>query len=256
MLFRSQLIISYLRDDDLMRTAFTRYREQTRYYIPMLRGMRPPATPTNAALEPGQDGNDTYELRTYQDYFSQAGWPSKKPDAEPANIGAGYQQRPRIFTGLGIYADMQRRLLSPLQAERDSIRVYEQFLSQQFFSGAPVTLTPALHKYDADKRSDNDVVYLKIGDSKDHPIYDLGDGMQSLIICTYPIITELSDGALFFLEEPDLCMHPSLQRIFLNVLRRYHQDKGHQFFLTTHSNHLLDLLEDEQLVSIYSFSSI
>jgi hypothetical protein len=51
-------------------------------------------------------------------------------------------------------------------------------------------------------------------------------------------------------------MHPSLQRIFLNVLRHYHHEKGHQFFLTTHSNHLLDLLEDDQLVSIFSFSSV
>jgi hypothetical protein len=31
---------------------------------------------------------------------------------------------------------------------------------------------------------------------------------------------------------------------------------GHQFFLTTHSNHLLDLLEDNALVSIFSFSEI
>ncbi|MCS5699170.1 ATP-binding protein [Cyanobium sp. FGCU-52] len=248
-------ITLYLEDKELVRTAFTRYAEQNRYYIPMLRGMRPPA-PINAALDAEQDGRDTYELRTHQDYFSQAGWPTEEAGVKPASIGAGYQKRPRIFTGLGIYADMQRRLLSPIQSERDSIRASEIFLSQQFFSGVPVTLTPALHKGDAGKRSVNDVVYLKIGDSKDHPIYDLGDGMQSLIICTYPIITELSDGALFFLEEPDLCMHPSLQRIFLNVLRHYHHEKGHQFFLTTHSNHLLDLLEDDQLVSIFSFSSV
>jgi hypothetical protein len=51
-------------------------------------------------------------------------------------------------------------------------------------------------------------------------------------------------------------MHPSLQRIFLAVLRQYHREKGHQFFLTTHSNHLLDLLEDDPLVSIFSFSKI
>jgi hypothetical protein len=78
--------------------------------------------------------------------------------------------------------------------------------------------------------------------------------MQSLIICTYPIITELQQGSLFFLEEPDLCMHPSLQRAFLNVLRDSYRKKGHQFFLSTHSNHLLDLLEDDDLVSIFSFS--
>jgi hypothetical protein len=230
--------------------------DQARHYVPMLRGMRP-LPPANTAHDSKVDGLDAYELRTHQDYFSRAGWPTVDADVGSRKTGAGNQKCPRIFTGLGIYADMQRRLLSPIQAERDSIRSYEQFLSEQFFSGLPVTLTPALHKLDdAGKRTHNDVVYLKIGDSKDRPIYDLGDGMQSLIISTYPIITELNDGSLFFLEEPDLCMHPSLQRIFLDVLRDYHRKKGHQFFLTTHSNHLLDLLEDDQLVSIFSFSKV
>ena len=80
--------------------------------------------------------------------------------------------------------------------------------------------------------------------------------MQSLIICTYPIVTETEPGSLFFLEEPDLCMHPSLQRTFVEVLKTYHRKRGHQFFITTHSNHLLDLLEDNELVSIFSFSEI
>jgi hypothetical protein len=51
-------------------------------------------------------------------------------------------------------------------------------------------------------------------------------------------------------------MHPSLQRTFLEVLKTYHRKMGHQFFITTHSNHLLDLLEDNELVSIFSFSEI
>jgi len=127
------------------------------------------------------------------------------------------------------------------------------FLSANFFQGREVTLTPALHNQEG---KENDVVHIKIGESEDRPIYDLGDGMQSLIICTYPIITELRLGSLFFLEEPDLCMHPSLQRVFLKVLRESYTEKGHQFFLTTHSNHLLDLLEDDDLVSIFSFSEI
>jgi hypothetical protein len=40
------------------------------------------------------------------------------------------------------------------------------------------------------------------------------------------------------------------------VLKTYHRKMGHQFFITTHSNHLLDLLEDNELVSIFSFSEI
>jgi hypothetical protein len=51
-------------------------------------------------------------------------------------------------------------------------------------------------------------------------------------------------------------MHPSLQRTFLEVLKHYHRSMGHQFFLTTHSNHLLDLVDDPDLVSVLSFSEI
>ena len=49
-------------------------------------------------------------------------------------------------------------------------------------------------------------------------------------------------------------MHPSLQRTFLKVLKDYWCKMGHQFFVTTHSNHLLDLVDDLDLVSILSFS--
>jgi hypothetical protein len=169
------------------------------------------------------------------------------------NEGTFFSEKPRIFTGLSLYCDIRKRLLAPTYEERKSIRDYEIFLSVNFFQGREVTLTPAMHNQEG---KENDVVHIKIGDNEDRPIYALGDGMQSLIICTYPIITELQRGSLFFLEEPDLCMHPSLQRVFLKVLRDSYIEKGHQFFLTTHSNHLLDLLEDDDLVSIFSFSEI
>jgi hypothetical protein len=228
--------------------------EPNRYYIPVLRGMRPlPVTREGQRQE--ADAEDVYASRTYQDYFSKCAWPADDSGVQVHEPKSSIKNRPRIFTGLGIYHDIQQRLLSPRQAERDSILTYQEFLSKHFFSGQPVTLTPALHRLDGQgRRTSNNVVYLKIGDSEDRPIHDLGDGMQSLIICTYPIVTELTPGSLFFLEEPDLCMHPSLQRIFLSMLRDYHQSKSHQFILTTHSNHLLDLLEKDPLVSIFSFS--
>jgi hypothetical protein len=183
--------------------------------------------------------NDWYRERTKHDYFSAS------EDLKKLR-GFGDQQ---IFTGLSLFSDLRERLLAKTQAKRDSVRQYERFLSKNFFAGQNITLIPV----EEDK---NDVVHIKIGNNDDYPIHDLGDGMQSLIICTYPIITEPEAGSLFFLEEPDLCMHPSLQRTFLEVLKTYHRERRHQFFLTTHSNHLLDLLEDNDLVSIFSFSQI
>lgn len=209
-----------------------------RCYVPMLRGMRPPL-PEELAGQVQLKGGDLYQLRTKRDYFASHG------DLQRRN-GFGEQ---KVFTGLQLYDDLRSRLLAKTQEIRDSVRRYEQFLSSYFFAGQDVTLTPV-------EEGKNDVVYIKIGNKEGRPIYDLGDGMQSLIICTYPIVTETEPGSLFFLEEPDLCMHPSLQRTFLEVLTTYHRKMGHQLFITTHSNHLLDLLEDNEEVSIFSFSEI
>jgi hypothetical protein len=235
------------------------YLSLRRCYVPMLRGMRPPLVPVRSDRQ-NIDASDCFEERSILDYFTGfSSWRSldnreeAKVESSQQKQAPDFSEKPRIFTGLSLYRDIQKRLLAPTHEERKSIRDYEMFLSANFFQGREVTLTPALHNQEG---KDNDVVYIKIGESEDRPIYALGDGMQSLIICTYPIITELQRGSLFFLEEPDLCMHPSLQRVFLKVLRDSYTEKGHQFFLTTHSNHLLDLLEDDNLVSIFSFSEI
>jgi len=249
------------RYEAIRKSQFTRhmhhYLSLRRCYVPMLRGMRPPLVPVDSNRQ-SIDASDCYEERSIIDYF--IGFPSwrtlHKGDEDKVvrtqqKQAPDFSEKPRIFTGLSLYHDIQKRLLAPTYEERKSIRDYEMFLSANFFQGREVTLTPALHNQEG---RNNDVVHIKIGDNEDRPIYDLGDGMQSLIICTYPIITELQRGSLFFLEEPDLCMHPSLQRVLLDVLRVSYREKGHQFFLTTHSNHLLDLLEDDNLVSIFSFS--
>jgi hypothetical protein len=235
------------------------YLSLRRCYVPMLRGMRPPLA-SGITDRQGIEAADCYEERSILDYFDEfPNWRSfaeveegKNRRTQQSQIPV-FSEKPRIFTGLSLYHDIQKRLLAPTYEERKSIRDYELFLSANFFQGREVTLTPALHNQDG---KDNDVVHIRIGEGEDRPIYDLGDGMQSLIICTYPSITELQRGSLFFLEEPDLCMHPSLQRVFLKVLRDSYVEKGHQFFLTTHSNHLLDLLDDDDLVSIFSFSEI
>jgi hypothetical protein len=215
------------------------FQDRKCQYIPMLRGMRPLLPATSQVV--GGGVKDFYKQRTIHDYFSERNAPKRFID--------GSETRYSIFSGLTLYDNLRSRLLARTQAERKSVCDYECFLSTKFFPGQSVTLIPV-------EEGNNDVVHIRIGDKDERPIYDLGDGMQSLIICTYPIVTETEKGSLFFLEEPDLCMHPSLQRTFLEVLKTYHYKMGHQFFITTHSNHLLDLLEDNELVSIFSFSEI
>ncbi len=187
-----------------------------RFYIPIIRGMRPlPNANSNA-----------YEQRTVQDYFTNKG----KVDLLQSCV---------VFTGLELYKSLKEKLLGEPE-DRESVREFEGFLSKNFFDDQPVTLIP---------REGNDTVHVKIGKEKQLAIYNLGDGLQNLIILTFNMFME-KERCLFFIEEPDLCMHPCLQRAFLQVLSEHDQ---HQYFITTHSNHLLDMTLDFSDISVLLF---
>lgn len=172
-------------------------------YFPTLRGLRP----FDAKHE------DYYSARTQRDHFQ----PTLHTD---------------IFTGLKLYESLQKLLLGSLQ-DRQTVALFEQFLSRHFFEGKSISLIPKLG---------NDVVDVKIGDEKEYPIYALGDGIQAIIILTFPLFQHRNEEVLVFFEEPEIYMHPGLQRIFLKALCDYFPQ--HQYFLTTHSNHFLDITLD------------
>jgi predicted ATP-dependent endonuclease of OLD family len=55
---------------------------------------------------------------------------------------------------------------------------------------------------------------------------------------------------LVFCEEPEMYLHPGLQRVLLNAFQRFPEN---QYFLTTHSNHFLDLTLDYAETSVFTF---
>lgn len=165
--------------------------------------------------------NDNYHLRTKNDYFSD--------------------KDVNIFTGLELYRDLKDLLLGTRQ-DRDKVAKYQKFLGETFFQGSEVTLTPA---------KDSDVVLVQIGD-EEYSIQELGDGIQSLIILTFPLFSNIGEKMLIFIEEPELYLHPSMQRKLLETFMQK-EFEGFQFFLTTHSNHLLDITLDMEQISIYTF---
>ena len=183
-----------------------------RVYIPTLRGLRCFGS-----------SDDIYEKRTRTDYFNDA-----------AHV--------EIFTGLTLYAEL-RKLLLGTYSDRQAAARFEQFLSHAFFEGHPVTLIP---------REDQDVIDVKIGDEPQLPIFNLGDGIQSIIILTFPLFRDRGENLLLFIEEPELFLHPGLQRVFLTVLQR-EEFTNAQYFFATHSNHLLDLSLDVENISVFNF---
>lgn len=186
-------------------------RKIPKVYLPILRGLRP--------LDQDQDH---YALRTTKDYEIPVG-----------------STTTTVFTGLKFYSNLLDLLLGE-PTDRTTVREYEQFLSEQLFDGSAIQLTP---------RRREDVVYVRI-DNTERAIHQLGDGIQQLILLTFlPFVTK--QRSLFFFEEPDMCLHPGMQRKLVELFASEPRLSRHQYFLTTHSNHIVDMAADYVGVSTF-----
>ena len=193
-------------------------------YIPLMRGLNPLMDSGNGYIY-----KDLYNERVIKQYFSESGRSVSENN---------------IFTGQTIHKILKEKLLGS-HIEREKVKEYEAFLSSNLFEGKEITLIP---------RIDSDTVWVKI-EQDEYEIHNFGDGIQSLIIFTFPIFMNSDKECLFFFEEPEINMHPGMQRVFLKVLQNNMFPK-HQYFLTTHSNHLVDLAFDYNNISIYMFKKL
>lgn len=202
-----------------------------KYYIPILRGMRRLTSDTLRVSFGNEEEkvNDIYEWLTKKEYF------------EKPNIGLN--KNTEIFTGYSFYHQIRLHLLGDHE-KRVLVKNFESFLSQNFFNGDDVALIP---REDETDKINNKKVFIKIGNTDERPIHDVGDGLQQLIIILFPVFTN-KERCLFFIEEPDLFMHPGMQKALVKAMLEHDQ---HQYFITTHSNHIID--HDPNLYDVATF---
>ncbi len=206
-------------DSDII-SALQNYRNTSfcKTYIPLLRGLRTLAN------------RDVYLDRTLADYFNNKGF---KP-----NNGGNKDDVLNIFTGHTLYEDLKKALLGDHQ-QRQSVKDYENFLSEFFFDNEDIALVPRII-VDKETNIENNVVHIKIGERPERAIYDLGDGLQTIIMLTVQaFLTE--EPTMFFIEEPEQNVHAGLQRTIIEAFRLRPQ---HMYFMTTHSNHFVDLAQE------------
>lgn len=189
--------------------------DSEKFYLPILRGMRPVTEIEN---------KKPYIERAQKDYFRNI-----------QNFNAK-----SIITGESLYHELKVHLLGEPE-QRDLIKSYENKLSQYFFDNEPISLIP---------KHDQDVVNIKIGSDRQFPISELGDGLQQIIILTYEAFIKKQQTHSFFVEEPELHMHAGMVRQLMNF---YLNETQHYYFFTTHSNHLLDMVDESDQVIIQKF---
>ncbi len=195
-----------------------------RIYIPILRGLRPTQLRNDDTFD---EVFDNYSKRTIRDYFKDS-----------------LVKKEEIFTGLRLYEDVKKMLLGKRE-ERSKIRKFESFLSKTFFNNETVTLIPNI---------EDDSLHVSIG-KEERAIYKLGDGIQSIIILLYPLFFNQGKKMLVFIEEPENSIHPGLQRLLIETLM-LDMFNSFQYFITTHSNHFLDLTLEVSKTSIFTFNRV
>jgi len=190
-------------------TFISEYKPESlqKIYIPLLRGLRTLV-----------DDNDVLQKRTIDDYFLES------------------SEEHSVFTGHSLYEDLKNSLLGTYE-EREKVRDFEVYLSQNFFNNQSLSLVPRVKK---------NVVYFKEGEKPERPIYDLGDGLQAIIILTFKVFMA-TKPTMFFIEEPEQHLHASMQR---SLIEAFSSHPEYMYFITTHSNHFIDLSQETDNVGI------
>lgn len=212
-------------------------------YIPILRGIEKFANTINSFSADKDSFRLTRgERESLDDYINQVDCvyfnKVKKNYFPNANFSKD------IHTGEDMYNEIQEKLLGK-EEERKQIKNYEEFLSKNFFENKPISLIPnILTKY----------LYINI-DGEEHELHNLGEGIKQLIIITYKMFMYKNKKTIFFIEEPELNLHPGLQRKLIELMLS-DEFVNQQYFITTHSNHLVDLSLDYSNMSIFRFEKV
>lgn len=148
-----------------------------------------------------------------------------------------------IFTGENLFDDVKNKLLGE-EASRNFIRDFEKFISDEFYDGDGFTIIPQINK---------GYLNVKIGNGEERALHNLGDGIKQLITIFYKLFEKRDQEAVFFIEEPEINLHPGYQRQFIQIIQSNEYFKKHQFFITTHSNHIIDNCLNYDNISIYKF---
>ncbi|MEM7085832.1 MAG: AAA family ATPase [Bacteroidota bacterium] len=170
-----------------------------------------------------------------------------KQDSYSKTIEENYGIESGTFTGLDFY-NVLRKLQGEKSPTRKKKKEFESFLSKTFFDNKDVVITAS--------SVESNKIYFEI-DGDEKYLFDLGDGLQSIILLMFPLFNA-SDNDWIFIDEPENHLHPGFQKIFLKTILENEiiESKNLKLFITTHSNHFLDksIINDD--ICIFQFEKV
>lgn len=207
------------------------------YYIPILRGIE--------NFEVYFDGKENLnniqmtlpDMDKLNKYIGQANCIYKTKVKRIYKI-----QEEKIFTAENLYDEVVEILLGE-EERRIKFHEFERFISNNFYNGEGFTINP---------NKKNSCLMVKIKNSVERKIYDLGDGIKQLIVLLYQIYMHKDEDYIFFIEEPEINLHPGFQRKFMEILLSKDFEK-HIYFINTHSNHIIDIVNENKDCKILKF---
>ncbi len=151
----------------------------------------------------------------------------------------------KIFTAEKLYEEIVDILLGD-ETRRVEFHNFEKFIDDNFYDGKGFKINP---------RKDRNCLMVKIKNDKEYEMYNLGDGIKQIIVLLYQIFMHKDEEYMFFIEEPEINLHPGFQRKLMEILLSDEFSK-HIYFINTHSNHIIDIINDSNDVVLYKFKKI
>jgi predicted ATP-dependent endonuclease of OLD family len=233
--------------DTIVSTLFNNSNNIKRYYIPTLR-----------------TAHSLYEIevegvaKTFNSLGSDPKYKKISKDVyfETLNKYYNLDNKIEVFTGMHLYKEILNSRNSE-KSIRNQFESFEKFLSKNFFDGNQIDIVAKFNKDENEMgKSDSELILIHVqGEEETRKLHDLGDGIQAIIILMYKIFMA-APNSYIYIDEPELHLHPGMQRLFLDQIcsNKELKDKNLTYIITTHSNHFLDLSIEKEYVSIYTFS--